>query len=53
VTVNVFCGAPEAALRTSIASTPIPCRLSAVSLKDSPFLTLEPFARRLAACDSV
>ena len=41
------CGAPDAECRTTIASLPIASRVSAVSLRLSPLLTLEPLAEKL------
>ncbi len=41
------CGAPLAACRTTTASAPIASSVSAVSLRLSPFETLEPFAEKL------
>ena len=41
------CGAPLAQCRHTTASLPIASRVSAVSLSDSPLLTLEPLAEKL------
>ena len=41
------CGAPEAGCRITTASAPIACRVSAVSLSDSPLDTLDPLAEKL------
>src|SRR3954470_14446288 len=41
------CGAPLALCRTTIASLPIASSVSAVSLRLSPLLTLDPFAEKL------
>ncbi len=42
-----WCGAPLEEWRTTTASAPIACRVSAVSLRDSPFETLEPLVVKL------
>jgi hypothetical protein len=41
------CGAPLAQCRTTTASAPIASSVSAVSLRLSPLVTLEPFAEKL------
>ena len=41
------CGAPEAGCRTTTASAPMACRVSAVSFRLSPLATLEPLAREV------
>lgn len=41
------CGAPEAGCRTTTASAPIAWRVSAVSFRLSPLVTLEPLAEKL------
>ena len=40
-------GAPDAPWRIITASAPMACKVCAVSFRDSPLLTLEPFAEKL------